>query len=197
MPGRRKRIKFLIGTACAMLVAAAALFLIRGHLADRWPVLFGIVIAFIIFWLSLPKPAGYESRPYMRLSDFDSMDSDRFRDRVADLLQRNGYRNVEQIPFAKIEFDITAERDGIRYGFLCACNTGMIDSDAVRYAFLRRAGDKRDRTVVITNGKFTMDAADAAADEGVELWGRDRLQDLINGVPRPDHRKIRKSEEKK
>lgn len=112
--------------------------------------------------------------------DIDTMDGLEFEYYVADLLYRQGYRNVlltEQFDYG---VDIVAEKDGIRWGIQAKRYSGLVKAAAVRQVVtgLRLYGC--DRGMVITNSTFSRVARQLAEGNDCVLIDRYDLHEMID-----------------
>ena len=98
----------------------------------------------------------------------------------ADLLEKNGYYNVDVTQGSGDHgIDILAEKDDITYAIQCKCYSSNIGNAAVQQAHTGKSLYHKDIAVVLTNQYFTAQAQEEANALGVKLWDRDKLQDLI------------------
>lgn len=112
--------------------------------------------------------------------NFDNIDGHEFEYFCADILEKNGYENVEVTKGSGDHgIDILAEKDGIAYAIQCKCYSSNIGNAAVQQAHTGKSIYHKDIAVVITNRYFTQQAIEEAAALGVKLWDRDKLNELI------------------
>lgn len=108
--------------------------------------------------------------------EIDRMNGHQFEYYCAELLKRNGYRNVKVTPGSGDNgVDILAERDGFSYAIQCKCYSKKLGNKAAQEAFSGCTYYGCDKAVVLTNSYFTEPAKDAARKTGVILWDRDTL----------------------
>lgn len=113
--------------------------------------------------------------------DFDEMEGHEFEYFCADILRKNGYSNVDVTKGSGDQgIDIIAYKDGIKYGIQCKCYTSDIGNKAVQEAFSGKTFYNCHIAAVITNRYFTSSAKALAEKNGVLLWNRDKLEELIN-----------------
>lgn len=111
----------------------------------------------------------------------DSMEGHDFEYFCADVLRKNGFVNVEVTQGSGDHgIDIVAEKDDISYAIQCKCYSSNIGNSAVQQAHTGKSLYKKDVAVVMTNQFFTQQAKDEAAQLGVKLWDRDKLNELIS-----------------
>ena len=121
-----------------------------------------------------PGPTYTFVRPY------DQMDGHEFEYFCGNLLQNNGFSNVEVTKGSGDQgIDIIAYKDGIKYGIQCKCYSDSIGNKAVQEAFSGKAFYNCHVAAVLTNRYFTKSATELAEKNGVLLWNRDMLENLI------------------
>lgn len=143
-----------------------------------------IITAFIIYF-SLKKPKkkrAYKHNPakLMRKNLYDKMDGHTFEYYCAELLRKNGYRNVEVTKASGDQgIDIIAYKNGIKYGIQCKCYSSNIGNKAVQEVFAGIKFYDCKVGIVMTNRYYTASAKELAAKNGIILYDRDKLNDLI------------------
>lgn len=115
-----------------------------------------------------------------RRSSFEPMDDlegHDFEFYCADLLRRNGFRNVT-VTRGSGDYgaDILAERDEVTYAVQCKTYGGPVGVAAVEEAVAGREFYDRMVGVVMANQYFTKNAVTAAGKLNILLWDRDRLR---------------------
>lgn len=114
-------------------------------------------------------------------SKFDYMEGHDFEYFCADLLRKNGFINVEVTKGSGDQgIDIIAYKDDIKYGIQCKCYSSDINNKAVQEAFAGKTFYNCHVAVVLTNRHFTSSAKELAQRNGVLLWDREKLVELIN-----------------
>lgn len=112
--------------------------------------------------------------------DFDLMEGHEFEYFCAELLKNNGYENVNVTQGSGDQgIDIVAYKDGIKYGIQCKCYTSDIGNKAVQEVFAGKAFYECHIGVVLTNRFFTKSAIELAKKDGIILWDRNKLLELI------------------
>lgn len=115
--------------------------------------------------------------------NFDAMEGHEFEYFCADLLSRNGYKDVEVTRGSGDQgIDIIAYKDGIKYGVQCKCYSSAIGNKAVQEAFSGKTYYSCHVAAVLTNRYFTKSAKDLADNNRVLLWDRDKLEELIRNA---------------
>lgn len=115
--------------------------------------------------------------------NYDYMDGHQFEYFCADVLRKNGFKNVQVTQGSGDHgIDILAEKDGITYAIQCKCYSSNIGNAAVQQAHTGKSLYRKDIAVVMTNRYFTSQAKEEAEQLGVKLWDRDKLNELINNI---------------
>ncbi len=114
---------------------------------------------------------------------FDVMEGHDFERFCADILYKNGFENVDVTKGSGDQgVDIIAYKDGIKYGIQCKCYSADVGNKAVQEAYSGRAFYNCHVGVVLTNRFFTHSATELARKNGVILWDRSKLLELIAGA---------------
>lgn len=116
---------------------------------------------------------------------FDLMEGHEFEYFCAELLEKNGYEKINVTQGSGDQgIDIIAYKDGIKYGIQCKCYTSDIGNKAVQEVFAGKAFYECHIGVVLTNRFFTKSAVELAKKDGIILWDRSKLLELIkNSTP--------------
>lgn len=110
----------------------------------------------------------------------DAMDGHIFEGFCADILRKNGFSDVSVTKGSGDQgIDIIAFKDGIKYGIQCKCYSSDIGNGAVQEAFSGKTYYKCHVGAVLTNRYFTRSAKELAENNGILLWDRTYLLDLI------------------
>lgn len=116
--------------------------------------------------------------------NYDNMDGHQFEHYCAELLENNGFQDVKVTSGSGDQgIDIIAFKDGIKYGIQCKRHSSDIGNKAVQEAFSGAKFYDCHVPVVITNRYFTKSANELATKNGVLLWDRDKLNELIGRNP--------------
>lgn len=122
----------------------------------------------------------YTNKTKLVPMDFDSMDGHQFEHFCAEILKNNGYENLNVTRGSGDQgIDIIAFRDGIKYGIQCKCYSSDIGNKAVQEVFAGKTFYECHIGVVLTNQFFTKSAIDLAKKNGIILWDRKKLLELI------------------
>lgn len=115
--------------------------------------------------------------------DFDRMTGLEFEEFCAEILEKNGYEDVIVTKGSGDQgVDIVAYRDGVKYGFQCKCYSSDIGNKAVQEIYAGKAYYQCHVGIVLTNRQFTPAAIDLAKKNGIVLWDRSKLLELMNKV---------------
>lgn len=115
------------------------------------------------------------------------MDGYSFEQFCADLLMANRFDTAYVTPGSRDQgIDVIAERDGIKYGVQCKCYSSDVGNKAVQEAFAGKTYYDCHLGVVLTNRYFTRSAVELAKKNGIILWDRDKLLELIKNAKRAE-----------
>lgn len=124
-----------------------------------------------------------ENRVNLYNNQFDNMEGHDFEYFCADLLRKNGFSDVKVTQGSGDQgIDVLATKDGIKYGVQCKCYSSDIGNKAVQEVFSGKTFYNCHVGVVLTNRYFTASAKELAEKNGVLLWDRDKLNELISEV---------------
>jgi len=125
-----------------------------------------------------------------RIVNFDSMNGYEFENFCAEILKKNGFERVCVTSGSGDQgIDIIAERDGIKYGIQCKCYNSDVGNGAVQEAYAGIKYHECHVGIVLTNRYFTRSARELAEKNGIVLWNRDKLIELINPVKKRRRRR--------
>lgn len=114
------------------------------------------------------------------ISRIDSMEGHDFEHWCAELLEENGFSNVEvTVGSGDQGVDVLAQKDGIRYAIQCKCYSKDLGNKPVQEVNTGKVLYRCQIGVVMTNRYFTKGAKDAADATGVLLWDRDKLKQMM------------------
>ena len=112
--------------------------------------------------------------------DIDNMEGRQFEYFCADVLKRNGYKNVYVTKGSGDQgVDILAERDGIKYAIQCKRYSNVIGNSAVQEVHAGAKFYGCHIGIVVSNNSFTKSAHELADKTGVVLWDRKELLKLM------------------
>jgi HJR/Mrr/RecB family endonuclease len=116
--------------------------------------------------------------PTMQL--IDRMTGLEFERCIAGLLKHQGYTNVRLTEKYDYGVDIIAEKDDIRWGIQIKRYSGQVKADSVRQVVTALKKYHCDRSIVITNSKFSKVAKDLASCNDCTLVDRNILLKWIH-----------------
>ena len=112
--------------------------------------------------------------------NIDTMEGHDFEFFCADLLRKNGFKNVSVTQGSGDQgIDIIAFKDDIKYGIQCKCYASDIGNKAVQEAYSGKTFYNCHIGVVLTNRYFTHSAQELAKNNGIILWDRSKLLSLM------------------
>lgn len=115
-----------------------------------------------------------------KIEEVDSMEGHQFEYWCADLLEMNGFSNVEVTRGSGDQgVDIIATKDGIKYAVQCKCYSSDLGNKPVQEVHTGKSIYHCQVGAVMTNRYFTAGAKEAAEATGVLLWDRDRLVEML------------------
>lgn len=113
--------------------------------------------------------------------NYDNMDGHEFEHFCAKVLSLNGFQHVSVTQGSGDQgVDIIAFKDGIKYGIQCKCYNSSIGNRAVQEVFAGKTFYQCHLGVVLTNSYFTSSAIELAKHDGIALWDRDKLEELVD-----------------
>ena len=103
-----------------------------------------------------------------------------FENYTKDLLAANGFDKVS-VTKASNDFgvDVIAEKDSVRYAIQCKKYSSPVGIKAVQEVMGSKAMNQAHVAVVLTNNTFTKSAKELAKSNGVLLWDRNKLKEMI------------------
>lgn len=113
--------------------------------------------------------------------DIDKMDGIEFERFIVKLLKKLGYENVKQTPISgDFGIDVLAEKENIKYAIQCKNYSSALDNKCVQEAYSGKQYYNSHVGIVVTNNYFTKHAKELANKNGIILWDRDKLLELIS-----------------
>lgn len=111
---------------------------------------------------------------------FDNMEGHAFEQFCAAVLAKNGFEDIRVTQGSGDQgVDIIAYKDYVKYGIQCKCYSSDIGNRAVQEVFAGKTYYQCHVGVVLTNRYFTKSAKELAQRNGVILWDRDRLLEMV------------------
>lgn len=127
-------------------------------------------------------------RRFTAIRDVDKMNGLEFEQCIAELLRKNGFRNVYLTEKYDLGVDIIAEKNGTRWGIQTKRYAGLVKADSVRQVVTGLRLYDCDRAMVITNSVYSAVAQRLAASNDCLLIDRSGLNQLkITGVLYYEH----------
>lgn len=110
----------------------------------------------------------------------DSMNGHDFEHWCAQLLQKNGFGNVEVTPGSGDQgVDVLACKDGVHYAIQCKCYHSDLGNTPVQEVFAGKEFYRCQVGAVMTNRHFTSGAKQLASHTRVLLWDREKLIEML------------------
>lgn len=118
-----------------------------------------------------------------RVSPMDEMEGHEFEYYCAELLERNGFTEVE-VTKGSGDFgaDILARKEDITYAFQCKCYTSPVGVAAIQEVYAGKDYYDRMVGVVMTNQYFTSPAVKLAEKLKVILWDRGYIETMAEEI---------------
>lgn len=127
------------------------------------------------------KSANQQKQTFPIIEDFDDMDGHDFEYFCAELLKKNGFKDVFVTNRSSDQgVDIIAEKESVKFGIQCKCHSQDIGNKAVQEVYAGKTFYKCHVGIVLTNRYFTKSAKELAENNGVILWDRDKLISLAS-----------------
>lgn len=167
----------------------------------KWFFIIGIIALVIEYWyIAIPiliiflfisrkaKSDDYTAQYNQAIlpQNYDNMNGHEFEQYSADILRKNGFSNV-YVTKGSGDFgiDILASKDGWKYAIQCKKYSSKVGNHAVQEAYSGKDYYNADIAVVMTNNFFTPAAIKTADRLDVELWDRNKLNNMVNQYPNP------------
>ena len=128
------------------------------------------------------KPKKKEKNTSVSMKDVDLMPGHEFERFCAELLRKNGFRQVSVTPGSGDQgVDIIAVKGRARYAIQCKRYASPLGNKPVQEVYTGKAFYECRYGAVMTNSTFTPHAKDLARKTGVLLWDRKVIEQLIRG----------------
>lgn len=115
--------------------------------------------------------------------DIDHMEGHKFEHFCADVLKKNGFDKTTVTQDSGDQgIDIIAERDGVKYAFQCKCYSEAVGNHAVQEVYAGKTFYNCHVGIVLTNRDFTPSAIRLAEKNGILLWGRKKLLEMMKNA---------------
>lgn len=127
--------------------------------------------------IEIIQPTDLDSKSTVKL---DEMTGEDFELICAYLLENNGYENINLTrTTGDYGIDILADKEGIRYAIQCKYYSQPVGNKAVQEAYSGKTYYNCHVAVVLTNNVFTENAKVLAQNNGVLLWDRNKLLEMM------------------
>lgn len=114
------------------------------------------------------------------IEHIDNLNSLEFEEYIVHLLKINNYIKVKKIkPIDDYGIDILAEKDEIKYAIQCKNYNSTVGNTSIQKVYNGKIYYKCHVGIVVTNNYFTPNAKELAVDNGIILWDRDKLIEMI------------------
>lgn len=134
--------------------------------------------------IQISQPINQKDDAYEANSEnifFKNMDGLKFEKFCADILEKNGYDNVEVTRGSGDQgVDILAEKDKIKYAIQCKFYSHSVGNKAVQEIYTGMRFYRCHVGIIMTNNRFTQSAKDVAKENGIILWDGDILHKFIS-----------------
>lgn len=138
------------------------------------------VILIIVLVVGIPFYCARRLHRRLRGKKLDEMAGRDFEFFCADLLEKNGFYEVEVTKGSgDYGVDVLAEKDGVTYAVQCKRYDSPVGVKAVQEACAGREYYDRMVGAVMTNQYFTQPAVEAAQKLKILMWDREYLEELM------------------
>ena len=120
---------------------------------------------------------------YFSINFVDSLDGIEFEKYMCKILRLLKYNNVQITPASgDFGIDILAEKNDIKYAIQCKNYTDSLGNKCVQEAYSGKQYYNCHVGVVVTNSYFTIHAKELANKNGILLWDRNKLTEMLKIV---------------
>ncbi len=119
--------------------------------------------------------------PLPDIAEVDQLNGRVFEEYLEQLFSRLGYQ-VERTPYYDKGADLIASKHGVRTAIQAKRWKGEVDVNSVRAVIASMRPYNCSRAMVVTNGYYTFPARQCARDNGVELWDRRKLIEVLEDL---------------
>jgi restriction system protein len=145
-------------------------------IAVAWIALFIIAACLVIIRIRQSRLSKLRA---LGMVDTDKMSGIDFEKYVAEILKSQGYDPVTLTEYFDWGVDITAVKDGVRYGMQVKRYKGLVKAEAVRQVVVALNKYHCQRAIVVTNSVFSRQAKVLAESNSCILVDRDTLAGWI------------------
>lgn len=115
------------------------------------------------------------------LAEADSLEGHEFEQWCADLLRKQDFHDVEVTKGSGDQgVDIIAVKDGVRYAIQCKCYSSDLGNSPIQEVTAGKQFYQCQVGAVMTNRHFTTGAVELAKANGILLWDRDKLEEMLS-----------------
>lgn len=131
------------------------------------------------------------------LNQVDQFEGLQFEEFVAEILYKNGFREVE-VTKGSGDFgaDVIAKKNNISYAFQCKRFNSTIGPKPIGEVLRGMRKYNCEKGIVITNSYFSNQAIKESEICNIELWDRDKLSYLIQNIKNKSTEKKEKSQKR-
>ena len=120
-----------------------------------------------------------EQKSLLEIID-NEMSGAEFEKITKEILEKNGFKRVKTTPVSgDFGVDVIAEKDSVKYVIQCKKYSSSVGIKAVQEIMGSKAMNNAHVAVVLTNNFFTKSAKELAKSNGVLLWDRDKLIEML------------------
>lgn len=124
------------------------------------------------------KQINYNSIEYI-----DILSGIEFEKYMSKLLPKLGYKNVKLTPASNdYGIDLIAEKDDVKFAIQCKHYKGKVSNSSIQEANSGKQYYHCHVGVVVTNSYFTYNAKELAKNNGIILWDRKKLIEMLKDV---------------
>lgn len=128
------------------------------------------------------RPKFEEPNP---MAAIDNMNGHDFESYCASILSKIGFINVSVTPGSGDQgVDVIAEKEGVRYAIQCKCYSSNLGNTPIQEVCAGKNMYNCHVGVVMTNRYFTDSAKQLAERNGILLWDREKLMQMIEDAKR-------------
>lgn len=120
-----------------------------------------------------------EQKSLLEIID-NEMSGAEFEKITKEILEKNGFEKVKTTPVSgDFGVDVVAEKDSVKYVIQCKKYSSAVGIKAVQEVIGSKSMNNAHVAVVLTNNYFTKSAKELAKSNGVLLWDRNKLIEML------------------
>lgn len=164
-----------------VIVLAALIYIVRlnGYFA-RYNAVVGLALLILVgftFFMVLVSKFRFQKKIVTSLpTQLDTMTGQTFEHFVANLLPYQGFKHIRLTEYYDLGFDITAEKNGVKWGIQVKRHSSKVKMVAVQQAVAALKHYNCQKAMVITNSSFTKQAQKLALSNGCVLVDKRQLE---------------------